>query len=133
MVRWLRWAGLAIVFLWFFVGGIAHFTNPTFFLSIMPPWIPFHAAAVYVSGTLEILFALGLLVPAWRPWSGLLLIALTIAVTPANVHMWLNPELFPDVTATALSVRLVVQVLLIALIWWSTRPAGAIAPAAPPA
>ena len=121
MLKWLRRAGLAVVFLWFFVGGISHFTRPEFFLAIMPPWVPFHAAAVYVSGVLEIVFALGLLLPATRLWAGNLLIALTLAVTPANVHMWLNPQLFPDVSEAALAWRLVVQVLLLALIWWSTR------------
>lgn len=117
----LRWLGLAVVFVWFFVGGITHFTNTDFFLAIMPPWAPFHLAAVYVSGVLEIVFALGVLWPATRPVCGWLLIALTLAVTPANVHMWLNPELFPDASETALTVRLVIQVLLLALIWWSTR------------
>ncbi len=121
MLKWLRRAGLAVVFVWFFVGGISHFTRPEFFLAIMPPWVPFHAAAVYVSGVLEIVFALGLLLPATRLWAGNLLIALTLAVTPANVHMWLNPQLFPDVSEAALAWRLVVQVLLLALIWWSTR------------
>ncbi|MEQ8857922.1 MAG: hypothetical protein RIC56_04690 [Pseudomonadales bacterium] len=121
MVTWLRRAGLAVVFVWFFVGGISHFTNPEFFFAIMPPWVPFHAAAVYLSGALEIAFALGLLLPATRLWAGYLLIALTLAVTPANVHMWLNPQLFPDVSEAVLGWRLVVQVLLLALIWWSTR------------
>jgi hypothetical protein len=39
--------------------------------------------------------------------------------------MWLHPELFPDVSEAFLSGRLVVQVLLLALIWWSTRPMDA--------
>ncbi len=132
MVTWLRYAGLAVVFLWFFVGGISHFTNPDFFLAIMPPWVPFHAAAVYLSGALEIAFALGLLLPATRPWAGNLLILLTLAVTPANVHMWLNPQLFPDVPEAALTWRLVVQVLLLALICWSTHAAPGERPAPAP-
>ena len=78
-------------------------------------------AAVYVSGVFEVLFAIGILIPVTREWSGNLLMLLTLAVTPANVHMWLHPELFPDVSPTLLSVRLVVQVLLLMLIWWSTR------------
>ena len=65
----------------------------------MPPYVPFPLAAVYVSGVFEILFAIGILIPATREWSGNLLILLTLAVTPANVHMWLHPELFPDVSA----------------------------------
>lgn len=115
--------GLGVVFLWFMGGGITHFTGPEFFMAIMPPYIPWHLPIVYLSGALEVLFALGLLWLGTRQLSGNLLIALTIAVTPANVHMWLNPELFPDIEPVLLSVRLVVQVILIGVIWWSTRDA----------
>ncbi len=120
--RYARYAGLAFVFAWFFFGGISHFTNVAFFMAIMPPYVPYPLAAVYVSGVFEVLLAIGILIPVTREWSGNLLMLLTLAVTPANVHMWLHPELFPDVSPTALSVRLVVQVLLLMLIWWSTRP-----------
>lgn len=113
--------GLAIVFLWFMVGGVAHFTSTDFFVSIMPPWIGFHHEIVYISGVLEILGALGILVPGLRQWAGNGLLLLVICVTPANVHMWLNPELFPDVPQLFLTLRLVLQVGLLALIWWCTR------------
>ena len=114
-------AGLVVVFLWFMLGGIAHFTNTQFFVDIMPPWIGYHEEIVYISGVFEILGALGILFPATRQWAGNGLLLLVICVTPANVHMWLNPELFPDVPEAFLSVRLVVQVALLALIWWCTR------------
>lgn len=117
----LRNLGLAIVFLWFMGGGIAHFTSTDFFVAIMPPWIGFHREIVYISGVLEILGALGILVPGLRRWAGNGLLLLVVCVTPANVHMWLNPELFPDVPELFLSFRLVLQVALLALIWWCTR------------
>ena len=98
MLKLAAYIGLAVVFLWFSVGGISHFTNPEFFLAIMPPYIPWHLPIVYVSGALEVVFALMLLPPAIRQIAGNLLIALTLAVTPANIHMWLNPDLFPDIT-----------------------------------
>jgi len=120
-MKYLRYAGLAIVFLWFFGGGIAHFTETDFFVSIVPPWVPYPLEVVYLSGVIEIVLALMILWPAIRPAAGWGLILLTLAVTPANVHMWLNPEQFPDVSETALTVRLVVQVFLLMLIWWSTR------------
>ena len=113
--------GLAIVFVWFMLGGITHFTNPDFFVAIMPPYLPWHLEIVYLSGALEIVFAAMLLLPSMRQLAGNLLIALTIAVTPANIHMWMNPKLFPEVEPGLLTVRLVVQVLLLALIWWVTR------------
>lgn len=117
----LKYLGLTIVFAWFMGGGIAHFTNAEFFLAIMPDWLPWHLPLVYLSGVFEILGAIGIVLPRTREWAGNGLIALTLAVTPVNIHMWLNPELFPDVEPIFLSVRLVVQVLLLACIWWSTR------------
>lgn len=120
----LKYVGLGLVFLWFFVGGIGHFTNTELFVNIMPPFFPLHYEAVYISGVFEILGAIGLLIAATRRLAGLGLIALTISVTPANIYMWLNPQIFPDVPEWALSIRLVVQVLLLMCIWWSTKPAS---------
>ena len=114
-------AGLAIVFAWFMGGGITHFTNPDFFVAIMPPWIGWHLEIVYISGVFEILGAIGILIPALRQWAGYGLLLLVVCVTPANVHMWLHPELFPDVPEAFLSVRLLVQVILLWVIWSSTR------------
>ena len=113
--------GLAVVFLWFMGGGIAHFTHTAFFASIMPPYIGYHTEIVYLSGVFEILGAIGILIPALRQWAGNGLIVLVVCVSPANIHMWLNPELFPDVSPVFLTARLVVQVLLLLLIWWCTR------------
>jgi uncharacterized membrane protein len=113
--------GLTIVFAWFMGGGITHFTNPDFFVSIMPPWISWQLEIVYISGVFEILGAIGILIPVLRQWAGNGLLLLVACVTPANVHMWMNPELFPDVPEIMLSVRLVIQVILLWVIWASTR------------
>jgi uncharacterized membrane protein len=116
--------GLAVVFIWFFLGGIGHFTSTEFFVSIVPPWVPWPLTAVYVSGVFELLGAFGLLHARTRRVAGIGLFLLTLAVTPANVHMWLHPELFPNVSPVALSVRLIIQVALLWCIWWSTQPAA---------
>jgi uncharacterized membrane protein len=121
MLTW-KTAGLTVVFLWFMGGGITHFTNPDFFVSIMPPYIGFHLAIVYLSGALEILGAIGILLAKWRTQAGNGLFVLTIFVTPANVYMWRNPDMFPDISEAFLSVRLFIQMLLLACIWFSTRP-----------
>ena len=123
MKKFASYMALAIVFVWFMFGGISHFTNPDFFVAIMPPYLPWHLGIVYLSGALEVLFAAMLLFAVTRQLAGNLLIALTLAVTPANIHMWLNPDLFPEVEPLFLSIRLVVQVILLFLIWWSTRNA----------
>ncbi len=116
-----RRAGIGFVFLWFFLGGIGHFVATGFFASIVPPSIPWPRLAVYVSGVFELLGAFALLSPRLRPLAGWGLIALIICVTPANVYMWQHPDLFPTIPSSLLGFRLVLQVLLIACVWWSTR------------
>jgi len=112
--------GLGFVFLWLFVGGIAHFVATAAEMRVVPPFIPWPRAAVLVSGVFEILGAAGLV---WRPTrraAGLGLFALTIAVTPVHIYMLQAPELF-NVPYWALVARLPLQVALLALIAWSTR------------
>ena len=118
----LKIAGLAFVFLWFMGGGVMHFISPEFFLAIMPPSLPYHEAAVAISGVFEILGAAGLLLQRTRRMAGIGLFVLTLAVSPANIYKSLNPDLFPDVSESALTIRLVIQVLLLTCIWWSTTP-----------
>ena len=115
-----RRATLVIVFLWFAVGGFAHFRFTAAELSIVPPYIPWPLAAVYVSGVFELLGALGILIPRWRPAAGIGLFALTIAVTPANVYMLQRAEQF-HVARWILIARLFFQVILLGMIWWSTQ------------
>lgn len=114
-------AGLAFVFLWFFGGGIGHFVVTDFFVGIVPPYIQWPLAAVYVSGVFELLGAFGLIPRATRPWAGLGLLLLIVCVSPANIYMWQHPELFPKFPPALLGLRLVIQVLLIMVVWWSTR------------
>ncbi|MBC7469796.1 MAG: hypothetical protein H7322_10760 [Ramlibacter sp.] len=116
-----RRVGLAIVFLWFAIGGIAHFALTETEMRIVPPWVPWPREAVLVSGVFELLGAAGLL---WRPTrraAGWGLFALTLAVTPAHLYMLQRPELFPSVPYWALLARLPLQVALLALIVWSTQ------------
>lgn len=92
-----------------------------FFVAIMPPYLPYHLALVYLSGALEIAGAAGVLVPATRRLAGAGLILLTIAVFPANVHMALNPEQFDAFAQWLLLARLPLQALIIWWIWFSTQ------------
>lgn len=111
--------GLAIIFLWFFIGGIFHFIATDVEMSIVPPFIPYPRAAVLISGVAEWLGAFGV---AWRPTrraAGIGLLALTIAVTPANIYMLQQHAAFA-VPLWALWLRLPVQVVLLLLIYRCT-------------
>lgn len=116
-----QYAGLAFVFTWFFIGGIMHFVATDVEATIVPPYIPWPVAAVLISGVLELLGAAGLLAPRTRRAAGIGLFLLTLAVTPAHIYMLQQPEQF-NVPLWALWLRLPIQVALLALIWWSTRP-----------
>ena len=112
-----RMIGLAFVFLWFLVGGIAHFVATDTEMRIVPPYVPWPRFAVLASGVFELLGAAGLL---WRPTrraAAVGLFLLTILVTPAHVYMLQRPELF-DVPYWALLLRLPLQAALLALIAW---------------
>ena len=120
--RWTRGARLAgctFLFLWFLIGGVAHFAATEAEVRLVPPYIPWPRAAVWVSGVFELLGAGGLLFAATRRAAGLGLFALTILVTPVHVYMLQQPELFA-VPYWLLVLRLPVQVALLALIACST-------------
>ena len=110
---------LWFVFVWFLIGGIAHFALTDTEMRIVPPYIPWPRATVMVSGVFELLGAAGLLLPATRRWAGFGLFALTIAVTPANVFMLQNSSSF-SVPYWALVARLPLQVGVLAAIAWGT-------------
>lgn len=115
-------AGLAFVFLWFLIGGIAHFVATEVEMRIVPPYIRWPRAAVLVSGVFELLGAAGLL---WRPTrraAGIGLFLLTIAVSPCHLYMLQRPDLFPAIPLWALWVRLPIQVALLVLVAWCTVP-----------
>ena len=120
-----RRIGLAVVFVWFFIGGIAHFVATGVETGLVPPWIPWPRAMVLASGVFELIGAAGLLWPRSRRAAGWGLFALTIAVTPVHVWMLHRPDLFPAIPYWALVLRLPLQAALLALIWWSTRPCQA--------
>jgi uncharacterized membrane protein len=119
-----RRVGLALVFLWFLVGGIAHFAATETEIRIVPPYIPWPLAAVWVSGAFELLGAVGLLLAGTRRAAGIGLFALTIAVTPVHFYMLQRPDLFA-VPYWALVLRLPLQLALLALIarctFWKPR------------
>ena len=110
-----------IIATFFLVGGIGHFTSSEFFLAIMPSYLPYHWELVILSGIFEIMGAIGLLLPKTRLLAAYGLIALCIAVFPANINMAMNPESFPQVPLIFLYIRLPLQFVFIYFIWWSVK------------
>ena len=113
--------GVTLVFIWFFLGGIAHFAATSLETSIVPPYIPWPRVAVLASGVCELLGAAGLLYLPSRRAAGMGLFLLTLAVTPVHIYMLQYRELF-KVPYWILTARLPLQVGLLVLIVWSTSP-----------
>jgi uncharacterized membrane protein len=114
--------GLYIMAALYVAAGINHFIHPEFYRKIMPPWLPFHDGLIFISGIFEILFALLLLLPVTRRLAAWGIIALLIAVFPANIQMMLNYQQENNPGLWLAVLRLPLQVLLI---WWAysfTKP-----------
>lgn len=117
-MRVLKSCLLYVFGVFFVLAGVNHFVRPDFYLKIMPPYLPWHLPLVYASGFCEALLGAMLLLPRFRPVAARVLIALLVAVSPANVHMALNPKLYPEIHPTLLWARLPLQLVLIA---WAYR------------
>jgi uncharacterized membrane protein len=105
--------------LFFFGAGIMHFVKPRAYQAIVPDALPSHREIVYVSGVAEMIGALALLDRRTARWGGWWLIALLVAVFPANVNMAFNAERFRAVPEALLWLRLPFQPLLAAWVWRS--------------
>ncbi|MBE9108683.1 DoxX family membrane protein [Nodosilinea sp. LEGE 07298] len=105
------------------VAGILHFVVPQPFIRIVPGFLPAPAALVYISGAIEIALGLGLLMPSVRQFSAWGLVALFIAVYPANLNMAFNHIQISGIPDTWWfhAIRLPFQFVLIAWAYWYTR------------
>jgi uncharacterized membrane protein len=100
------------------VAGTLHFVRPRAYLAIMPPYLPAPLLLVYVSGVAEIGLGAGLLIPSLQKWAAWGLIALLIAVFPANIYMYQRGSAAFGIPDWALLARLPLQLVLIA---WAYR------------
>jgi uncharacterized membrane protein len=111
---------IALAMIWV---GVLHFVKPAGFVKIVPKFLPAPLLLVLVSGFFEVLGGVGLLIPRVRKWASWGLVALYVAVFPANVNMALNHldldgKVVPD---WALWLRLPFQLVFIGLALWVGR------------
>jgi len=113
---------LLLLAIGFTIGGMLHLIRPAPYIRIMPPWLPAPAALVLISGVAEIAGGLGIVLPLTRVAAGWGLIALLVAVFPANVQMLLGAVAHQ--ASRGWIVLLIARLpLQIALIWWVWRAA----------
>ena len=100
-----------------------HFVNPDFYMKIMPPYLPLHLPLVYLSGFFEAGLGLLLLVPRFSRSAAWGIIALLIAVFPANIYVYQHQELLAASPMVHL-LRLPLQAVFILWTYWQTRPSN---------
>ncbi len=116
---------LGLISVLFVAAGVLHFVWPEVYARVIPPYLPFPFALVYLSGLAEIVGGVGVLVPRMRAWAGWGLIALLVTVFPANLYMAMHPaEVGLAGAEVGLWLRLPLQLVLMAWVWWATQPRG---------
>jgi uncharacterized membrane protein len=115
----LRGISIIVLAVFFIAAGANHFLSPEVYLPLMPPYLPWPRALVFLSGVAEVIGGIGVVLPKSRWLAGWWLIAVLGAVFPANVHMLVN-----DVSIAGKSVpqwllwaRLPLQAVLIAWVY----------------
>jgi uncharacterized membrane protein len=111
---------IVISSIFYTITGIKHFIESDYFLSIIPPYLPFHIELVYISGFFEILFGLMILFPKYRYYGSIGLILLLIAVFPANIYLAQSKEAQEAIgTSQQIAIwRLPIQGILIWIAYW---------------
>ena len=116
-------AGRVVLALIFVVAGTLHFVIPEAYLRIMPPLLPAHLLLIDISGVAEILGGIGLLVPSTRRLAAWGLVALLIAVWPANIYTAASHLPLPGLAGQSWVqwMRIPLQLPLICWAWMYTR------------
>jgi len=101
----------------FIAAGAYHFVHSQPYVAMIPPYLPAPAVLVVVSGIAEILGGVGVLLSFTRVVAGWGLIALLLAVFPANLHVAFHGWPGVDLPRWILWVRLLFQPLLIWVVY----------------
>ena len=112
----------------YLIVGVQHFTNPSFFIEIVPPFLVFHEAIVYISGFFEIVIGVLLILRKTRKIGSYLIIFLLVAVFPANLYLYLSeiPREALQITKSQALIRLPFQIPLIIIAYWHSGNSNSI-------
>ena len=113
-------AGRVALAIMFVFTGSTHFSSMRHdFLDMMPAFLPRHMGFIYLTGVLELAGGVGLLMPSARRFAGIGLMALLVAMFPANVYAAVNQIPFRGGAPMSLWLRTPIQLVFILSVWWS--------------
>ena len=103
--------------------GIKHFTDPQYFLDIVPPQFPFKLFLVYLTGLIEVVGGVAILAPKTRKAGAYLLIFLLVSVFPANIYLYVSetPQSLLGISEADALIRMPFQIPLILLAYWHSK------------
>jgi uncharacterized membrane protein len=116
-----REAGLLAVAIMFLFTGVTHFTDMKHdYAAMLPGFAPMKVSIIYLTGALQILGAVGLLIPRTRRLAGICLALLLVAMFPGNVYAALNDIEFRGDAPTPLWLRTPIQLFFIGMVLWTS-------------
>ena len=103
--------------------GIRHFTDPQYFLDIVPPQLPSKLFLVYLTGLIEVVGGAAILAPRTRKAGAYLLIFLLVSVFPANIYLYVSetPQSLIGISKMDALIRMPFQIPLILLAFWHSK------------
>ena len=103
--------------------GIRHFTDPQYFLDIVPPQLPSKLFLVYFTGLIEVVGGAAILSPKSRKAGAYLLIFLLLSVFPANIYLYVSqtPQSLLGISKMDALIRMPFQIPLILLAFWHSK------------
>jgi uncharacterized membrane protein len=117
------WAGNIAMAAMLLFTAIGHFAFTKGMVMMLPDFVPFKTNTVYLTGALEVLAAIGLLVPDLRYITAICLMTFFLFLMPANIHAAIRKVDYQNGDTTGpganyLWFRIPLQLLFIVWVWF---------------
>ena len=110
-----------IMGIFYIMVGIKHFQDPSWFVQIVPPILPYKYELVYISGFFEVLLGILLMIPRFQSIAAKGLMALLICVYPANIYLAQTNGVAMGISPLIAWGRLPFQFVFIGLAYWHLK------------
>ena len=107
--------------IFYIIVGIKHFQDPSWFVQIVPPILPYKYELVYISGFFEVLLGILLMIPRFQSIAAKGLIALLICVYPANIYLAQTNGVALGISPLIAWGRLPFQFVFIGIAYWHLK------------
>ena len=121
MLSLVKVGSVFVMGIFYVIIGMKHFQNPSWFVQIIPPILPYKYELVYISGFFEVLLGILLMIPRFQSIAAKGLIALLICVYPANIYLAQTNGEALGISPLIAWGRLPFQFVFIGLAYWHSK------------